>query len=323
MTYRIVVADSKAIDSATLETAFDDLDATIEKTDASAPEALIEVATGADALLVDASARVTEGVLETLDSLAVVGRAGIGVDNVALEAAADRSVTVVNVPGYAVDEVATHALGLLLSCLRQIPTYDREVRDGEWAWKADRTIERLAGQTVGLVAFGKIARNLARKLEGFDVDVLTYDPYIDEVDLAGHDVRRVGFEELLSGSDAVSIHAPLTDETRGMFDADAFAAMREGAILVNTGRGGLIDEDALYDALVSGTLRAAGLDVRGNEPPESSRLAQLDSVVSTPHVAWYSEASRRDLTRTIATDVTGILRGEEPIHPVTPESPWY
>jgi len=145
---------------------------------------------------------------------------------------------------------------------------------------------------------------------------------IRESAFEGYDVRRAGFEELLAASDAVSIHTPLTGETRRMFDADAFDRMREGSILVNTARGPVVDEDALYAALTDGPLAAAGLDVRDTEPPESSRLAELETVISAPHAGWYSEASRRELNRTVAADVARALRGDPPENPVTTDAAW-
>jgi len=322
MSYRIVVSDTKVIDLDAGRPAFDGLEVSVETTDANSPEAVIEAAAGADALVVDASTQVTGRVLAALDSLAVVGRAGIGVDNIDLGAAEARGVTVLNVPGYSVDEVATHALALFLACLRRLGAYDRSVRNGDWDWTVGQPLPRLAGSTVGLVAFGKIARNLAGKLDGFDVDVLAYDPYVDAAAFEGYDVRRAGFEELLAASDAVSIHTPLTGETRRMFDADAFDRMREGSILVNTARGPVVDEDALYAALTDGPLAAAGLDVRDTEPPESSRLAELETVISAPHAGWYSEASRRELNRTVAADVARALRGDPPENPVTTDAAW-
>lgn len=318
---RIVVSDTKVIDVAG-HPSLEAIDATVERTDATTPADVIAAAGDADALVVDAGTRVTDRVFAELHGLQVVGRAGTGVDNIDLDAARRHDVPVVNVPDYAVDEVATHALSLLLACLRRVGTYDRSVRAGEWDWTEGRLIERLAGGTVGIVGFGTIGRRFARRLAGFDVDILAYDPYVGSAEMTERDARHAEFEHLLREADAVSIHAPLTEETRGMFDAGAFAAMDDQSILVNTARGPIVDETALESALMDGQLAAAALDVRATEPPDSSSLAAMETVVSTPHAAWYSEQSREELNRTVASDVAAVLDGEPPANPVETHRPW-
>lgn len=322
MPYQIVVSDSKVIDIESGQTAFSDIDATLTTTTASAPDELIADARGADALIVDASTQVTERVLESLESLRVVGRSGIGVDNVDLQAADERGIAAVNVPDYCLDEVSAHALGMLLSCARKLPQLDREVKNGGWDWSVSRPIHRIQGQTVGIVGFGKIGRSFAQKLRGFEVDVLVYDPYVLATDLSGFDVTRVSFDRLLSDSDFVSVHTPLTDETRRMFDTEAFDAMRDDAILVNTARGPIVEEDALAAALETGAIAGVGLDVRETEPPSEEPLVAFDNVVLSPHAGFYSEEARKELTRTVSEDVAHVLQGEEPQNPVELTGRW-
>ena len=323
MPYKVVVSDTKMVDGETRAAVLDEVDATVETIAAKEPAAVARAVKGANALVIDAGTQVTAEVVDAADSLQVVGRAGIGVDNIDVRAAVEAGVTVVNVPDYSVEEVSTYAFALVLACLRKIPTFDRSVKRGEWEWTVGQPIRRLAGSTVGLVAFGKLASRFAAKLRGFDVDVVAYDPYAPEYRMGDLGVEPVAFETLLADSDIVSLHAPLTDETRGMIDADALDRLRDDALLVNTARGGLVDETALYDALVSGDLGGAGLDVREAEPPGDSPLHDLDSVVCSPHVAWYSEESRVELTRTVAEDVVRVLRDEEPENPVDPETGWF
>lgn len=322
MDLEIIVSDSKVIDLESGETAFANLDATLRTTDARAPAPLVEDAAGADALIVDASTEVTSSVLESLDTLQVVGRSGIGVDNVDVETAQELGIPVVNVPDYCLDEVSTHALSMLLSCARKLPQLDAAVKNGEWDWSRARPIRRLKGQTVGIVGFGKIGRSFAQKLRGLGVDVLVYDPYVSTTDLAGFDVTRVEFNHLLAVSDFVSIHTPLTDETRGMFDAAVFETMPDHAILVNTARGPIVDEDALVEALETNELGGVGLDVRDPEPPEDEPLLAFENVVLSPHAGFYSEKARRDLTRSVSEDVGRVLRGEEPRNPVESTDGW-
>ena len=320
MTYQIVVSDSKVIDLESGKAAFAELDATVRTTEAREPEALIADAAGADALVVDASTQVTADVLSSLDSLQVVGRSGIGVDNVDIETAQELGISVVNVPDYCLDEVSAHALGMLLSCARKLPQLNAAVKDGEWDWSRARPIRRIAGQTVGIVGFGKIGRSFARKLRGFDVNVLVYDPYISATDLAEFEVTRMDFDRLLSDSDFVSIHTPLTDETRDMFDA--FKRLPDHAVLVNTARGPIVDEDALVDALAADELGGVGLDVRDPEPPEDTAIADFETVVLSPHAGFYSEAARRDLTQSVSEDVARVLQGQRPRNPVEPGEGW-
>jgi len=323
MSYKVVVSDTKVMDGETRAAVLDAVDATVETIAAKEPEAVARAVDGADALIVDAGTQVTAEVIEAADSLKVVGRAGIGMDNIAVRAAVAAGVTAVNVPDYSVEEVSTHTFALMLACLRRIPTFDRSVKRGEWKWAVGQPIRRLAGSTVGLVAFGKLASRFAAKLRGFDIDVIAYDPYAPEYRMGDLGVESVTLETLLGDSDIISLHAPLTDETRGMIDADALDRMHDDALLVNTARGGLVDEAALYDALISGDLGGAGLDVRKPEPPGDSPLHDLDSVVCSPHVAWYSEESRVELTQTVAEDVIRVLRGEEPENPIDPETGWF
>lgn len=322
MAYEILVSDSKVIDLESSQSAFSDIEATLRTTEAREPEELTESAAGVDAMIVDASTQVTESVLRSLDSLQVVGRSGIGVDNVDLKTAKELDIAVVNVPDYCLDEVSTHALGMLLSCARKLPQLNAAVKDGEWDWSPAQPIRRLRGQTVGIVGFGKIGRSFAQKVPGLGVDVLVFDPYISVTDLAGFDVTRVNFEELLAESDFVSVHTPLTEETRHMFDAEAFETMPDHAILVNTARGPVVDEEALVAALEAGELGGAGLDVRDPEPPENDPLIDFENVVLSPHAGFYSEDSRRELTRSVSKDVARVLRGDEPRNPVDATAGW-
>lgn len=322
MTHQVVVSDFHMIRPDAIR---DHLGDAAEATFAElgSAEALVSAceAVDADAVITDIDTPVPAAAFDRLD-LSVVSRAAVGFDNIDVAAAADAGVTVTNVPGYCTDEVATQALALLLACVRAVPEYDESVRSGEWAAFPSRRLHRLRGRTLGFVSFGAIARRLAELTSGFDVDVLAYDPYLDESELDefGVDVELVGFEGLLDRSDYVSVNAPATPETRGMFDAEAFSRMREEAILVNTGRGAVVDEDALVAALEADEIGAAGLDVFEAEPlSPDSPLTDRDDVVLSPHAGWYSEESLDELNRRAASDVRRVLRGETPEAAVDPE----
>jgi len=282
---------------------------------------LLDVAADADALVADSNTPVTGDVLRALD-LDVVGRAGVGVDNVALEAAERAGTTVVNVPDYARDEVATHALSLLLAGARGVPTYDAATRGDDWDWTVGRPVHRVPGQTLCLFGFGSIARRLTELAAGYDFEVLAHDPYVDADEMAEWGVERVGFDDLLARADLLSLHAPATPETRGRFDAAAFEAMADGTVFVNTARGALVEVDALVDALADGTVLRAGVDVLPEEPPPDDALTGRDDVFVTPHVGWYSEDAKAELRRRVAADVGRVLAGEVPESPVEPGDGW-
>jgi D-3-phosphoglycerate dehydrogenase len=289
-------------------------DVELISTQARTPEAVVEAAAGADGLLVQ-YAPVTAEVFEALD-LVAVGRYGIGVDNVDTDAATRHGVQVLNVPDYCLDEVPTHAFSLLLTCVRRTAHYDADVKSGTWDWTSGKPIDRVVGSTLGLVGFGKLPRNLVDLVAGFDFEVLVYDPYVDAEEIAAAGARKVSFDELLERSRFVSAHTPLTDETRELFDAEAFERMRDDAILINTARGGLVDVDALTAAVESGTIAGAGIDVLPEEPPDPTPPLDHPNIVYTPHVAWYSEQSSAELRRRVTEDVLDVVRGEEPANPV-------
>jgi D-3-phosphoglycerate dehydrogenase len=322
MEREVIVSDNKTVDPSIQQEILAEADAELTQTTVRTEDAVIDAVQGAEGLIVDAATPVTAEVFESVDSLQVVGRAGIGVDNVGVDTAEDHGVTVVYVPDYCVDEVATHALALLLATVRSVHHFDRRTTDGEWDWKDGQPIHRLRGSTLGLVGFGKISRRFAAMVQGMGLTVLTHDPYVPSHEGTHFDVDSVGFEELLDRSEYVSVHVPLYEETRDLFNKRAFDQMRDDAILINTARGPVINEDALVAALDDGEIARAGLDVMVSEPPDESPLLGREDVVVTPHTSWYSEASRRDLSEYVARDVVRVLIGDEPRSPVDSSLPW-
>ena len=273
--------------------------------------------TEADALLIQYG-QVTRRVLQGLPRLRLLVRYGVGVDGIDLAAATERGIPVVNVPDYGTDEVANHAVALLLALARAITRLDRQTRAGRWNVFEVQPVHRLAGRTVGIVGCGRIGSRVARKLSGFDVRLLAHDPYLAAFP---DGVVPVGLDRLLAESDYVTLHCPLTAETRHLVDAAALARMKPGAVLINTARGGLVDTAALAEALAGGRLAGAGLDVTEREPLEpDSPLLRLEQAIVTPHAAWYSEEGRSDLKRRVAEETVRVLmRGEPPLHCVNPE----
>lgn len=273
-------------------------------------------------LLVDADAVISsqtiidDDLMDAMPNCRVISRTGIGVDYVNLDAATERGILVTNVPDYCIPEVSDHALALMLALQRQVIPYHEGVTEGRWE-RAVYTTHRIEGQTLGLVAFGNIAREFGRKARGLGMEVATHDPYLDDEFIREYDADPIGFEELLDRSDVLSLHTPLTDETKGMIGAMELERMKESALLINTARGGLIDGSALVEALDRGEIRGAGLDVLVDEPPQSDDpILDQENVVLTPHVGYYSEESRMELRKRVAENVCTVLRGDIPEHVV-------
>jgi len=271
----------------------------------------IGAVTGADVVLVN-FAPITEAVLRVMAPGATVVRYGIGYDNVDVEAARELGVAVANVPDYGSDTVADHAAACLLMLLRKLPHYDRTIHVNGWCPPTSLgSLPGFPSTTVGLVGTGRIGRALNARLQAFGFTVVAHDPYADAQALAAEGLRLVELSELLASSHALSLHAPLTPETTHLVNADFLARMRAGAVLVNTSRGGLVDETALADAMESGYLAAAALDVFDPEPlAADSRLRRLPEVLLTPHAAFFSDDSLAALQRLTAEEAARALAGE-------------
>ena len=277
---------------------------------------ILAVARDADAILVT-YAKLPGDLLRQLTRCKAIGRFGLGVDNIDIPAAAELGITVTYVPDYCMHEVSDHAMALLLALARKIPLSNKLVQAGRWDMPAVVPIHRLAGRVLGLVGFGNIPRALAPKAKAFGLRVVTHDPYVPQQALAAAGVESVSFDRLLEISDFVSIHAPLMPATRGLFNAEVFRKMKTGALLINTARGPLVDEDALASALDSGRLGGAALDVVAVEPlPKDSKLIGRDNVILTPHTAFYSVEALNELQTKCAGDVARVLSGEKPVYPV-------
>jgi phosphoglycerate dehydrogenase-like enzyme len=247
-------------------------------------------------------------VLERARNLKVIARVGVGTDSIDVEAAARRGIAVCTTPGANASSTADHAVALMLAALRRVPEHDRAVRAGRWPRTGADTPCELSGATVGLVGYGAIGRLVHRRLSGFPVRVLVCDPEA----APGPGAERTDLESLLLASDVVSLHLPLVASTRHLLDRTRLRLLKPGAVLVNTARGGLVDEQALADALASGALRAAALDVFALEPPGRSRLVGLPNVVLTPHTGGLSERSVQEMTRRATDAVLAVLAGRQP-----------
>jgi D-3-phosphoglycerate dehydrogenase len=315
----VAVADSVFPNLDTAREVLSTIGAQLQLAPQATPEAILQIAAPADALLVT-YATITAEMIAQMPRCRIISRFGIGVDNVDIAAATQAGIVVTKVPDYCIDEVSDHALALLLAAARKIPLSNGHVHAGRWEMKAVVPIHRLRGSVLGLVGFGRIPQLVAPKAKSFGLRVIAFDPYVPADVFAREGVERVEFQQLLNQSDYVSIHTPLMPETRGLFNADAFRQMKPAAYLINTARGPIVDEAALAQALDSGQLAGAALDVMPQEPPVGSPLVGRDNVIITPHTSFYSEESLLELQRKAAEEVVAVLSGRPPRNAVNPEA---
>ena len=275
----------------------------------------IRIAEGAEVVVVGGTP-LTREFFAALPSLKGVVRLGIGVDNIDLNAATDLGIVVANIPDFCSDEVAEHALGLMLAVTRKIVLADRKSRHGEWVPGMDavlRPMRRLSGQTLGLIGLGKIGRSLAGKAKGLGLKVIAFDPYVGAEAAQAAGVPLMSLDELLPQTDILSLHVPETAETRGIVNPRTLALLKPGAILINVARGAVVDEAALSASLASGRLAGAGLDVLQQEPIRLPHpLAEFENVVLTCHYASLSEESYAIMRQEVSEKTVQILRGEFP-----------
>jgi len=280
------------------------------------PDAL-EAANQADALMVTIQ-EVSAELIAQMPNCRLISRVGTGLDAINIPSATEHHIWVANVPDYSIDEVSTHALTLLLMQARSMNDLTRAVEQKRWWDPAHiRPVQRLQGQTLGIVAYGRIGQALATKAKGLGLKVMVYDPYMSADRIHADGVQPVDFVTLLSSSDYISLHAPLTDSTRNLINADALTQMKPTAFLINTARGPLVDESALLAAVRSGQIAGAAIDVFAVEPPPPDHpFLHEERIIVTPHAAWYSEQSKIDVRVKGAEEVVRVLKGEPPRFPV-------
>jgi len=279
--------------------------------DANSEEQGIEVTRDADVLIVGLQ-RITERVLDAAKGLRVIGRCGVGLDNIDLRATGARGIPVVYTPGANAQTVADLTLGLMLALARKIPQADRMTRDRQWKRIMGNDIW---GKTLGICGLGQIGLNVAKRAKGFDMNVIACDLFENPPLAAERGIRYKGKGEILAESDFITLHLPLTAETRGFIGIDELKAMKKSAILVNTSRGGIVDENALYRALKEGEIAGAALDVFECEPPGKTPLVELDNFVGTPHIGGITTEAISRIGMTIARDIVAILNGRPPKFP--------
>jgi D-3-phosphoglycerate dehydrogenase len=314
--YRVVIADYDYPSLDEERAVLDAIGAELVPHHARTEVELIAACRGADAVLCQ-YARMTGAVIASLDRCRAIVRYGVGVDTIDIPAATEHGMWVCNVPDYGVDEVSDHAMTLLLAAARKLVPMANAVQGGEWDVTLYKPIGRLRGRTLGLIGLGRIGSAVASKARGFGLNVIAHDPHRPSEYFAERNVTGVELDDLLARADFVSIHAPLTEETKHVIDRRALVTMKPSSYLINTARGGLVDGAALAGALRDGQIAGAGIDVLECEPiPADDPLLGLPNCIVTPHAAWYSEEAFRDLKTKAAEEAARVVQGERPRCPV-------
>jgi D-3-phosphoglycerate dehydrogenase len=320
--FRVMVTDDRFGSYAEEEKVLAGIGARLEVKHFDTEEEAISGLKDADAILTNLFP-LTSTVIDKLPRCRVISRYGVGVDNVDIDAATRMGIWVARVPDYCVEEASDQALALLLGCLRKLAYKDRKVREGLWDLHRHFPTHRIAGQTLGLVGFGAVARCLRRKVSGLGLaQILASDPFVPVAAIEKEGCHSVSLASLLSESDFVSVHVPLTPQTKGLIGEKEIALMKPEAILVNTSRGPVLDELALTRALMEKRLGGAGLDVFEKEPlPMDSGLRGLDTVIFSDHTSWYSLESVTELKTKAALNIVNVLSGGKPTYPVNTPVP--
>lgn len=278
-------------------------------------EEIIRVAKDADAVQVH-FAQITKEVINALPKCRLIVRSAVGMDNIDVAAATAAGIPVANVPDYGIEDVSTHAILLMLAVTKKFNILTGTVREGVWDYSVTKPVHRIQGQVFGLMGCGAIARCAAKKAQAFGMRVIAYDPYLKQEQVSGLGITLKSAQEVARESDVVSVHLPLTEETKEIINREFFSWMKPGAFLINTARGGVVQETDLVEALRTGEIAGAGLDVLAQEYIEKDNpLLQMDNVIITPHAAWYSEEAEFTLLTSAAEEVVRGLNGEPLKHP--------
>jgi D-3-phosphoglycerate dehydrogenase len=312
--FRVVVSDNRHGDYSIESDILKSLDADVIVENCFTEGEMIIACKDADAILLD-RAPMTAKVVESLTKCKVISRYGVGYDNVDIWACTKKKIYVANVPDYCIEDVSDHAIALFFSCVRHIPMRDKQVREGGWDMERGK-IYRIKDKIFALMGFGNIARCLTKKLSGLGLKkIIAYDPYVLKETIEELGVHKVDFKTALVESDFISLHMPVTIETKGIINKEAFSLMKNTAILINTARGQLIVEDDLIDALLNRKIACAGLDTYNKEPlVHDSPLLKIENCILTDHIGFFTIESLVELKTKVVLNVKNALEGKKPIY---------
>ena len=305
---KVLVAD--AINEKGIENLKEVADVTVDTS--ITPEELVNTIHKYDGIIVRSRTKVTKEVINKADNLKIIARAGVGVDNIDLDAATEKGIMVVNSPESTSITVAEHTMGLLLSMARKLSIADKSVKEGKWEKKKFMGVE-LRNKTLGVIGMGRIGSQVVNRCKAFEMDAIAYDPYLPEEVAKQMGVELTDLETVLKKADFITIQVPLTPETKHLISNKEFEIMKDTAFITNCARGGIIDEEALYDALKNDKIGGAALDVYEDEPPaEDSKLFELDNIVLTPHIAASTKEAQRDAAIIVADEIIDLFKGGTP-----------
>ena len=276
------------------------------------PEELANTIHEYDGIVVRSRTKLTADLIKKADNMKIIARAGVGVDNIDLNAATEKGIMVVNSPESTSITVAEHTMGLLLTMARKLSIADKSVKEGKWEKKKFMGVE-LRNKTLGVIGMGRIGSQVVNRCKAFEMDAMAYDPYLPEEVAKQMGVKLTDLDTVLKNADFITIHVPLTPETKHLISTEQFEIMKDSAFITNCARGGIIDEDALYDALTNNKIGGAALDVYEEEPPaEDSKLFELDNIVLTPHIAASTKEAQRDAAIIVADEIIDLFKGGTP-----------
>lgn len=317
--FKVVITDADFADFDLEREELEKINAKLEIHQCKSEQEIIEATRDADGLIVQ-YANINRNVIESLEKCKVISRYGVGVDTLDIQAATEHNICIVNVRDYCFDEVSTHTLALTLASIRKITLLNDSVKKGIWDVKIAKPIFSEKNKIFGLIGYGAIGKEVARKAQAFGFKVVSYDPFISASIMEESDVEKVELEDLIQTADVISLHLPLNDNTRNIINEKELKMMKETTFLINTSRGGLINEEALYRALTENWIAGAGLDVLEKEAFDPNyKLFKLDNLIITPHAAFYSEDSLKNLKRLAAIGVSQVLQEEVPTYLVNKE----
>jgi len=308
---KVIITDCDHKDIATESAIFNTSHIPFELKQCRSEEDVINNCQGAQALIVQ-YAPITKRVIEALPELKMIARYGVGVDSIDLPAATKHGIQVCNVPDYGMNEVADHALALMMALTRKIVLMNDLTKHKKWDYIPSMPIHRASSQTVGVIGLGRIGRNFAQKAHALGYNIIGFDPYYHE-SADSNFIKILSFDEILAQSDIISLHIP-ADGNKNLFDKSVFAKMKKNAVILNVARGGIINEDDLYDALKNNVISGAGIDCSSSEPMSlNNKLFSLDNYIATPHMAWYSEEAAKELNRKVAEETVRFF-ANKPLH---------
>ena len=281
-------------------------------------EDVIRLGSEMDGLLVS-YVPIGKKVIENLHKCKVIVKYSVGLDNIDLEAATQKKIYVANIPRYCVEEVSTHTLALLLNLVRKISEYDQSVKRGSWDPLVGNPIFRIENKIFGIIGFGNIGKRVAEKIRPFKLSMIVYDPFVNSKLISEYSAKKVELETLLRQSDYISLHCPLNKHTKHLIDFKEIEMMKKGVFIINTSRGEIINQKALYKALKNGKIARAALDVLEKDPPPLNDIMNNDNIIYTPHVAWNSVEAEAELRKSAAQEVKRVLEGRKPLNLVNKE----